>query len=150
LYDLYGWRNGLPNDEKIIHKLGESYLFNLGIFQSLNSSILTYQRGANKRWDEGYFPIFASGSGEFYLLDCRSNSHSHGVIYYDSPSDYMFDGLISIYDSLPLLIQTITECYNTKTYYFETGNSFLQINDEAERKISSAINPNADYWRLFQ
>ena len=149
LFDLYSWKNGIGRSEQRIYKLGELYLFNLGIFRSINESLEIYQRCSGQFWANELFPVFESGGGDYYLVCCKEGTFSFGKVYFFSPSSPDFQGIISIFDDLETLVETVIECYANNVYYFESDSPFLQINDALERDIAIRINPGSDYWKIF-
>ena len=92
------------------------------------------------------FPLFGSGAGDYYLIDCANNNQTQGTIFYFSPSDPDFDGMISIYDSLDKLLHTVSECYKLGAYFFNDNQ--LQIKYELEKGISINKNPESHFWKL--
>jgi hypothetical protein len=149
VYDLYEWKNGLK--EEIMNggkTIGEMRLFTSAIFPNFNFS---YQAHINFSsagyWEKSHFPIFCSGVGDYYVIECDKTSLSYGKVFYFSPSDPDFEGLIAIYDSLSALIVTAIECYKSKAYTIGILNS-LKEDLPAVIEISKLNNPESEYWKL--
>lgn len=53
-------------------------------------------------WDENKFPLFASGGGEYFLLETDLGSPDFGMIHYHWVGAVDFDTIITSYDSLIL------------------------------------------------
>ena len=126
--------------------------FRLGIFPPFEVSVQEYEEYSwtNHFYKKEFFPLFGSGGGDYYLINCGNDSKERGRIYYFTLSNYEFDKWISIFDSLAELIQTITDCYKEGAYsYNEDEGHFLQIDFTLERKICRRNNPLSDYWKLF-
>ena len=142
---LYKWRNGTTIREGL--ELGKLWLFNFGIFLPFNISLETYKEAANNviQWDEYKFPLFVSGGGEFYLVDCNPSSREYGMILYHSIGDIDFDITITKYDSVEAFIKTIHKCYEEKAYNF-SDNGAIHFDSKLEHQISVKFNPKSRYW----
>ncbi|UNV66854.1 SMI1/KNR4 family protein [Streptococcus oralis] len=67
LHALYAWRNGSKDSEGIT--LGELAFFPGFYLMSLEESVQTYlELIETDTWDQSWFPIFASGGGDFYAM----------------------------------------------------------------------------------
>jgi hypothetical protein len=149
LYALYGWKNGMTNDIESIENLRELRIFPLAIYLSLSESLEDYGYNANNYWPRNLFPVFTSGGGDYYLLNCEEGTPSRGMIYYFCPSDYLFQGVITKFDSLPSLISSVIECYAEKVYYFDDAGTFIIADLKQEHEIIVKNNPRAEYWKLI-
>lgn len=147
LLELYSWKNGVKSTDQRSWKLVELFLLSFGIFRPLNISLETYENVKIKVWPEFMFPVFQSGAGETYLINC-DNKSAADFVYYFAPADWRFTDLITIYDSFQAMIHSIAECYRQKAYYYNPGNYKLQIDDDKELEICTQINPKSDYWAL--
>ncbi|TDW97276.1 SMI1/KNR4 family protein [Dinghuibacter silviterrae] len=149
VYDLYSWRNGLNSDYLESNKLGALELFRLAVFPPFEVAMEDYEQYSQKNvyWEKEMFPLFGSGGGDYYLINCGQNSEEKGMIFYYSPSNYEFDGSISIFDSLETLIQSVTVCYEERAYWFGSDR-YLEIDYTIEAEICQARNPLSAYWRL--
>jgi hypothetical protein len=152
VHALYGWRNGINNEDAETKTLGALRLFKLGIFVSLDFSISNYLEWVIQYdyWPKGLFPLFDSGAGgDYYLIDTNKQSVTHGMILYYSVSNPYFQGTSSIFDSLDLCLTTIIECYREKAYYFNPDSSALQIESPLEMAIWRKRNPNSEYYKIL-
>lgn len=150
VYDLYAWKNGIQEEKLETRRLGELSMFRLGIFPPFEINLSDYGefRSAGL-WDENFFPVFGSGGGDFYLIDCDKSSRTYGMLHYYSPSAVDYKGIITIYDSLESLISTVVRCYESKIYYF-SDSGILNINFDLEIPISKSENPKSEYWKIYQ
>lgn len=153
VFELYAWRNGLNPEYLESSEVGEMELFKLGIFPPFEISLEEYNDYAwkNNYYEKSFFPLFGSGGGDYFLINCEDESNERGRIYYFTLSSYEFDKWISMYDSLETLIQTITYCYKEGAYSYnlEEGPS-LQIDIPLEREICRVNNPLSDYWKSLE
>lgn len=148
VYDLYSWHNGLKTDILENEPLGVLWVFWMGAFTPFEFALEDYREFvAAGYWNEHYFPLFCSGGGDYYLIDCNSLSSTYRRILLYSPSNVDLDGIITVYDSLPQLLQSVIECYKAGAYTVDEKN-YLQMNYEIEQKIAKANNPNSEYWRI--
>jgi hypothetical protein len=147
LQDIYFWRNGVKANDQRSWKLTEMFMLSLGIFRPFSISLETYENAKIELWPEFMFPVFQSGAGETYLVNCDIQNPTKFISYF-APADWRFDGLITMFDSLETMVYSISECYKQRAYYYNTGDYRLQINDEREAAICGAINPESDYWNL--
>ena len=99
--------------------------------------------GSDPRWNKKWFPVFASGGGDFYALDCETTSPSScGVIgFMLGQSDHLIE-----YESLSTMLATILECYE-KEAFFVDHRGYLEMNDDAHAQIARAHNPRVPLWQ---
>jgi len=145
---MYSWRNGTevkPNDP-----LGELWIFDFGLFVSLEYAISLYKEAVDfvPKWDKYKFPLYVSGGGEYYLIECDKKKKEYGMIYFHSIGNFDFDIIITKFDSLQTFFLTMIECYQKNAYTFDSDNS-IKFNFELECEISKALNPNSDFWKLY-
>lgn len=151
VYSLYGWKNGINDEDSESRPIGELRLFTLGIFVSLNLATVNYLGRAIRKsyWSKGLFPLFESGGGDYYLIDTNKRSRKHGMILFYSPSNPFFQGAVSIFDSLDSCLTSIIECYRAKAYYFDPDSSYFDIEGELETAIWRKHNPKSEYYRIL-
>jgi hypothetical protein len=148
IYELYKWKNGIDIEKSESEQLGELYLFNLGIFDSFDIALNTYNYYTeNQYWEKGFFPLFSSGGGDFFLIDTVEPSSTYKKLYYYSPGDPDFNKMITIFDSLENLFTSILKCFSKGVYKYDSNNN-LYINYRKETDIYSNCNPESDYWKL--
>lgn len=151
MYELYSWRNGVREEDLDGKTLGEFWLFPMGFFPPIDFAIEDYRVGMDIGWSSNYFPLFASGGGDYYLIDCDKQSMTYKMVLYDSPSNIDFEGIVSKFDSLNSLLEAITECYKRKVYYYDFNKDRnLFVNRALEKEIFMRHNPKSDYWKIFK
>jgi len=150
VYELFSWRNGLKAEILENEPLGKLWVLQMGAFAPFEFALEDYlQFVAAGYWKEHYFPLFGSGGGDYYLIDCNPASSIYNMVLFYSPSDVDFDGYITVYDSLPQLVQSVIACYTSGAYRVDKEN-YLQIDYLFEREIAKANNPKAEYWRIVK
>ncbi|TDX02192.1 SMI1/KNR4 family protein [Dinghuibacter silviterrae] len=150
VYELYSWRNGINESHLESNKLGELELFRLAIFPPFEMAVEDYDcySRQNNYWKKDLFPLFGSGGGDYYLINCSDDPKVRGMIFYYSPTNYESEARISIFDSLQSLVQSVTICYERQAYQYTSGeDKYLDIDYELEAEICRAYNPLSAYWR---
>lgn len=150
LYTLYAWHNGVNDHEE--HLIGNITLFTLGIFIPFERSCEIYRlrAGEDEYWPQSRFPVFESGGGELYLIECNPVNENYGMIYYHDISSYLFDTVIGKFDSLKTLLEAINECYNKGLYAFDKERMFTITNPRNANVFFRKHNPRCkQYWDLL-
>lgn len=149
IYQLYSWRNGTQIDKEA--KIGEYWIFKMGMFMSAERAIECYRKkaGQDQFWDINKFPLFESRGGEYYLVDCNRNNETFGMVFFHSIGAVDFDTIITKYDSLETLFETILECFMQKVYYYDHASNTLEFNPKLEREIIKKNNPKSEYWKII-
>ena len=81
LCSLYSWRNGLGDSKDAT--LGELSFFPGFYLMSLEESIQTYMElRETDAWDYSWFPIFASGGGDFYAMNLAPETQGEMIGFY--------------------------------------------------------------------
>ncbi len=147
---LFKWKNGIK-PENNVDAIGSVSLFPLGIFLSFDEIIYIQKEMAGKElgWERTKLPLFEDGGGEYFLIDCDNSKSSFGRIIYFSHGAVDFNRMISIYDSLYSLFQTIFECNKSGAFNYTTEKGILDFDSTKKNQISSKLNPLSDYWKLF-
>lgn len=126
------------------------WLFTLGAFPPFEWSLDDYKEFSSVGyWDKTKFPLFGSGGGDYFLINCDEMSSTYSRIYFYSPTNVNFDGMITYFDSLESLILSVIESYQSEAYYLDESKS-LGTNTKLERKIVKKYNPNSEYWKLTE
>jgi hypothetical protein len=152
VYDLYAWRNGIKGYGIEPSIEGDIRLFDGGAFFPIEFAIESYIYYAlrNTYWKEGLFPLFETGGGEYYLMDCKEESETYRMIFYFSLANPYIQGVISQFDSLESLFTSIVECYEKSVYYYVTEpEKQLMVSVTGEQQIFQKNNPKSEYWRKF-
>jgi len=139
---IYRWRNGT---KAATGDLLESLSFSPGFyFLSIDEAIQTYMERENSpQWRKGWFPIFADGAGDFYLVICDQNkletTNVVGFIHGEPEQSVE-------YESLSAMIQTIEAGFAEGAFFLDDDNS-LEIDDEKFRNIAQRFNPGVQEWQ---
>ncbi len=147
--ELYQWKNGLCENEKDL--IGSVWIFQLGFPLRFDDILIEQSRQSGEKfgWESTMLPLFESGSGEYYLIDCNLLNESYGQIFYHSIGAIDFDLMISIYDSLFDLYLSILECSKQGIYRYEGEHTTLRTDWGKLFEINKRLNPKSNYWRLY-
>lgn len=142
LHALYTWRNGSKDSEGIT--LGELVFFPGFYLMSLEESIQTYMElRARDVWNKFWFPIFASGGGDFYamILAPEAQGQIHGVYVYEEEPQVE-------YRSLKSMLTTFKVCYE-QGVIFRNKQGYLDMDYRKHAEIAHDINPEVKIWQEF-
>ena len=139
---LYTWRNGSKDSEGIT--LGELAFFPGFYLMSLEESIQTYQKlRKTSTWNQSWFPIFASGGGDFYAMNLAPESQGqiHGVYVYEEEPQVE-------YRSLKSMLTTFKVCYE-QGVIFRNEQGYLDMDYRKHAEIAHEMNPDVKMWLEF-
>ena len=148
---LFCWRNGMRTESRL-ETLGRSWFFSFGYllsFEECNDLFKTKSYlGYSSKFTPTMFPLFASGGGELYFVECDPKLLSFRQIFYFTLAEVEVDELVSKYDSLTHFIDMVNECYETGTYFFDEERNFC-CKYEEEIEIGLKINTRSEYWKAL-
>ncbi|MBB2974948.1 hypothetical protein FHX49_000489 [Microbacterium endophyticum] len=139
LEQLYRWRNGTS---ATVASLDDIQIFPGYSFLSIEEAVANYRVFlADRRWVEGWFPVFANGGGDFYFVDLKA-AQSRAVRHFcidelEYPPEFL---------SLSAMIQTLAECFE-RGVFFVDPNGYLEMDDQAFIELAAEMNPDVAYWR---
>ena len=142
LHALYAWRNGSKDSEGIT--LGELAFFPGFYLMSLEESIQTYlELRETDGWEKSWFPIFASGGGDFYamILAPEAQAQILGVYVYEEEPQIE-------YLSLKSMLTTFKVCYE-QGVIFRNEQGYLDMDYRKHAEIAHKINPDVKIWLEF-
>lgn len=139
---LYTWRNGSKDCERIT--LGELAFFPGFYLMSLEESIQTYlELSAKDAWDKSWFPIFASGGGDFYAMNLASESQGQILGFYVFEEEAQVE-----YRSLKFMLTILKACYE-QGIIFRNEQGYLDMDYRKHAEIAHEINPDQKIWLEF-
>jgi len=119
VFHLYEWKNGMKDSSR--ERVKNSLIFPWGIFKSFDRCLSIYNIAIKERyWERKYFPLFASGDGDYILINCDPDDILFGYLYLHSMPLYG-DDLEGMYASLDTLLLCVLECFESGAYYFVNG-----------------------------
>lgn len=147
LLDLFMWKNGI--DSALLFS-EEGYKFELTSFgnffelRGLLSHHFLEIKTKNIPYDNKYFAIFFTASGDRILVDIDSKSNTYSRLFIYAPSVTLSYEPMQIFDSLELMLDTIIECYEKGAYSVLDG--ILNVDYDLESSIAKRININSEFW----
>jgi len=139
---LYTWRNGSEDSEGIT--LGELAFFPGFYLMSLEESIQTYlELRARDAWDKSWFPIFASGGGDFYAMNLAPEAQGQILGFYVFEEEGQVE-----YWSLKSMLATLKACYE-QGIIFRNEQGYLDMDYKKHAEIAHEINPDVKIWIEF-
>ena len=139
---LYTWRNGSEDSEGIT--LGELAFFPGFYLMSLEESIQTYLELRERNgWDKFWFPIFASGGGDFYAMNLAPEAQGQILGFYVFEEEGQVE-----YWSLKSMLATLKACYE-QGIIFRNEQGYLDMDYRKHAEIAHDINPDLKIWIEF-
>jgi len=145
MYDLFTWKNGIKRTGTGV--LSQSLLFPDGIPFSLSEAVHIYRLliKTNNLFRPNFFPLFSGEYETILLIDLDEKSETHKMISLYSPPALDGANLMTIYDSLSSLLQTVIAAYNEEACRID-GDT-LEVDIVAYTNIAGSHNPVSKYWR---
>ena len=142
LHALYTWRNGSKDSEGIT--LGELAFFPGFYLMSLEESIQTYMElRARDVWNKFWFPIFASGGGDFYAMNLSPEAKGKILGFYVFEEETQVE-----YLSLKSMLTTFKVCYE-QGIIFRNEQGYLDMDYRKHAEVAHEINPDVKIWLEF-
>lgn len=141
LVSLYQWHDGVIADSNV--PLCDIQLFPGFHFLRLEDAIEKYMMFRNNSaWCVSWFPLFANGGGDFYVIDFGVKiNDAHPIIGFvlgEESQDIEFS-------SLENMINTYYEGYRSNII-FKTCDGYLEQDDERFIEIAKKYNPDISFW----
>ncbi|EIF40331.1 SMI1/KNR4 family protein [Streptococcus sp. SK140] len=142
LHALYAWRNGSKDSDGIT--LGELAFFPGFYLMSLEESIQTYlELKETDDWEKSWFPIFASGGGDFYAMILAPEAQGKILGFY-----VFEEGDQVEYLSLKSMLATLKTCYE-QGIIFRNEQGYLDMDYRKHAEVAHEINPDVKIWLEF-
>lgn len=142
LHALYAWRNGSEDSDGIT--LGELAFFPGFYLMSLEESIQTYlELIETDTWEKSWFPIFASGGGDFYAMFLAPEAQGQILSFYVFEEEAQVE-----YRSLKSMLTTFKVCYE-QGIIFRNEQGYLDMDYRKHAEVAHEINPEVKIWQEF-
>ena len=142
LHALYAWRNGSKDSDGIT--LGELAFFPGFYLMSLEESIQTYlELRETDDWEKSWFPIFASGGGDFYAMILAPEAQGKILGFYVFEEESQVE-----YRSLKSMLTTFKVCYE-QGIIFRNEQGYLDMDYRKHAEVAHEINPDVKIWQEF-
>ena len=142
LHALYVWRNGSKDSDGIT--LGELAFFPGFYLMSLEESIQVYlELIETDTWEKSWFPIFASGGGDFYAMILAPEAQGQILGFYVFEEEAQVE-----YRSLKSMLTTFKVCYE-QGVIFRNEQGYLDMDYRKHAEIAHEMNPDVKMWLEF-
>lgn len=142
LHALYAWRNGSEDSDGIT--LGELAFFPGFYLMSLEESIQVYlELIETDTWEKSWFPIFASGGGDFYAMILAPEAQGQILGFYVFEEEAQVE-----YRSLKSMLTTFKGCYE-QGIIFRNEQGYLDMDYRKHAEVAHEINPEVRIWLEF-
>lgn len=136
---LYGWHNGTSAGPGTL--LGSMWLLPGFYLLSLEEALSDYDTFKNDaRWNPGYFPVFADGGGDFYVMDFDHKTEPPIRRFYSEWAEQPLE-----YESLAAMMETVAAAFESKAIYVDEAG-YVDVDDEAFAIIAAQMNPRVPWW----
>lgn len=151
LNEWYQWKPGLSRD--IIYTTGFKYgIFPKGSHIAYTEALEIYRsllRFNKISAHKNLFP-FMLAPGDTYdhilMVDLSESSETYGQLFYYYISLSGELNVISIYDSIPAMLEGIITCYRQQIYIYSEQSEQLVVIYYREQELSARINPKSSFW----
>lgn len=135
---LYAWRDGTNTTG---HTLGSIQIFPGFYLLSLRDAITNYRAFlSDPRWSRGWFPLFANGGGDFYLVDLGSQASGEVRHFRINESEHPIE-----YRSLVDMVVTLAACFDRGVFFVDT-EGYLEMEDLRFAAVAAELNPSVPWW----
>lgn len=139
---IYQWRNGTKAEEGDL--LEALHFFPGFYFLSIEEAVQTYrERERSPQWRKAWFPLFADGGGDFYVVPCLGEKTDASEIIgfiHGEPEQ------IVEYESLSAMIATFESCFAEGAFFVDDDDT-MEIDDDKHRDIAHRFNPEVPEWQ---
>lgn len=138
---LYQWHDGTLVNEGDL--LGQAYFFPGYYLLSLEEAVESHdERKDAWPWEKNWFPVFASGAGDFYVVPCSKEKLDTAVVIgvlHGEPEQ------VVEYQSLTAMMKTLEACHARGAFVLDDGE--LEVDDDKHRVIARHFNPEVEEWQ---
>lgn len=136
---LYRWRDGTDMGGGVLS--GDVWLFPGYFFLSIEDAVLEYRlRVDDPRWSPGWFPVFANGGGDFYVVDFTLGADGpirHFEVYaHEQPVEFL---------SLESMLRTVVAGFEREVF-FVNRRGYLEMDYREFESLCAKLNPEVAWW----
>jgi hypothetical protein len=133
---LFQWKSGMRDEDgPLMMEFG-----GLITFDSIKSSI-----AFNKYYDPLLKPLISDNGEEMLLFNTKRGPH-YGKLYLYSVLPLYIDYLVSYYDSLTAMVNTIIDGYKDEALVYDEERDWLDEDSRKFDKIAKNYNKNCVFW----
>jgi cell wall assembly regulator SMI1 len=139
---LYRWRNGTYSQAGDI--LDELWFFPGFFLPPLEEAVALFgERKLAPQWRKGWFPFFADGAGDFYVVPCSPKPVDAAPVigFVHGEPDMEVE-----YLDITRMIETLGACYAQGAFLVDSDDT-LEMDDDAHARIARQHNPGVLAWQ---
>lgn len=134
---LYGWHDGVDPNSQVM--LDDIQMFPGFHMLSMDEAIETYSAlKSDARWKRGWFPVFADGGGDFYVVDLRGTQLGSVRLFWSDELDHPIE-----FNALSDMMRTLAQGFTRGVFYIDS-RGYLEMNDEIFDRLVKEMNPDID------
>ena len=138
LIHLYCWRDGTDVHEGSL--LDDLHFFPGYYLMSLEHALTSFELFRNDpKWNHNWFPVFASGGGDFYAVICQEECGARSapvVGFLLGEPDHEIE-----YENLTTMLSCLRVCFEQEIF-FVTAEGFLEADSDRQFEVDRSVNPN--------
>lgn len=144
IVELFQWRNGIGETSEEL--VGKYNVCSQGKLMPLDEAIAHYKTFTGEGlWGNDLFPVITNYGGDYLLFDFGKSNPTHEALLLYSPS-LLLTTPETAYNNLDYFIETVIECFEKGIYKFDVTDAYLEVDYDAEAKLSAEKNPRATMW----
>jgi hypothetical protein len=138
--EFFGWHNGL--DPKADLKLGDIDFFPGFYPLSIEEAVANYQSfERDPRWRSGWFPIFANGGGDFYVVDLSFEDECPIRHFRLDEPECPIE-----YSSLESMLLTLSAAFDKSIIFVGGTPGYLEVDYDRFDELAARLNPDIPWW----
>lgn len=136
---LYGWHDG--SEASRASSLDDLHVFPGFYFLSLDDAVANYLAFVDDaRWASGWFPLFANGGGDFYVLETTGNDGGSVRHFRIDEREHPIE-----FESLGAMLRTLAEAFEQGVFYVD-DHGCLEMDDLKFALLAAQINLTVPWW----
>lgn len=138
LETLFGWHDGTLTDGVV---LDDVHIFPGFYFLSLEDASANYRAFvSDSRWVTGWWPVFANGGGDFYVLDLSAAEAKPVRHFRIDEAEHPIE-----FSSLAAMAATLARAFADGTFFVDSSG-YLEMDDQVFGQLAAKLNPDVLWW----
>lgn len=139
---LYAWHDGTDIQGAV--SLDDIQIFPGFHLLSLEDADTHYQAHLNdSRWSRDWFPMFADGGGDFYVVDLGEEKFGAIRRFRFDESEHPVE-----FDSIVAMVSTLAAAFERKVFFIDP-NGYLEMDDDVYGAVAAEMNPGVAWWTEY-
>jgi len=139
LETMYSWHDG--SEASRASSLDDLHLFPGFYLLSLDDAVANYRAFVgDARWEDGWFPMFANGGGDFYVLETAGSNAGSIRHFRIDEREHPIE-----FESLAEMLTTLAEAFQQGVFYVD-DHGYLEMDDLKFAALAAQLNPTVPWW----